>query len=155
MEAIELKYVIDKLKNSTIKKEENRGIWKESTKQLILDCFNEIIKKFDIGLEIGGRDGLNLDCIYMRFIQKQSDFLYFDERETVQPSKIGGVLHFSQTFNGEILVKIVYPIIDKVKPIKDNLIITTLPPSKITKALVVKYVEDFLKEMVDWESNNE
>jgi len=61
----------------------------------------------------------------------------------------GCALVFSQSYNGEIHVIILLPIIDNIQASNINLGI--YDPQEINEKLIIEKVDEFLKEMINWE----
>jgi hypothetical protein len=63
----------------------------------------------------------------------------------------GGALVFSQTYSGDVFVIVLFPEVDGVT-LENNMVeLATLNPSEITEKLIIEKVDEFLKEMIQWE----
>ena len=63
----------------------------------------------------------------------------------------GAALVFSQSYNGDIFVFILFPIIDNM-PLESNTIdLGIVDPKEIDEKLIVEKVDEFLKEIIKWE----
>ena len=154
MEVNDLQAMVGYFLDTEKSKKENRKVWNERTKHIIIECFNEVVNRFRIGWEIGAHHNPSLESIYLYFPPKSSEFKGIDGDKKIRLMKSGGVLNFSQTFNGKISIKIQYPTIESVKPNKDFRVIESLSPNEITKVVVLNKISEFLNEMAIWESNN-
>ena len=63
----------------------------------------------------------------------------------------GAALVFSQSYNGDVFVFILFPIVENM-PIENSTIdLGILSPKEITEKLIIEKVDEFLKEMIKWE----
>ena len=66
----------------------------------------------------------------------------------------GGALVFSQTYSGDVYIFVLFPEIDGM-PVENNMIeFGMVSPSEITEKVIIEKVDDFLKEMIQWEVPN-
>jgi hypothetical protein len=154
MEVRNLGTFVDNLLVSQKDIETKRYVWENKARQIIIDCFIEIVNKYNIGLDTKVKYSRNLDTVYLYFIDKPSEFVGIDGDNNIRLIKKGGVLMFYQTFNGEIAIDIENPSIEFVKTYKRIYVIDTISPFDITKDSVLNVVKTFLIEMTNWESSN-
>ena len=64
----------------------------------------------------------------------------------------GGSLVFSQMYNGDLEVFIVFPIFENWNALDDDLIeLGTNTPIQVTEILVIEKIDESLKEIIKWE----
>jgi len=131
-----------------------RMTWIERTKPLINNCLTKIINAYPIGWELGVQENPNLEEIYLFFPIKTTGIIVIDGDNRIKLSKVGGALVFAQKYNGEISITIHYPTIDKIRIVEKSYTLNHYSPYDITTEIIIKKVNDFLKEMTEWENEN-
>ncbi len=63
----------------------------------------------------------------------------------------GCALIFSQSYNGEVHVIIMFPIIDNIHVENNTIDLGIYDPNEITEKVIIEKVDEFLKEMIKWE----
>ncbi|NCT17886.1 MAG: hypothetical protein COZ75_01180 [Flavobacteriaceae bacterium CG_4_8_14_3_um_filter_34_10] len=64
----------------------------------------------------------------------------------------GGSLVFSQLHNGDINVFVLFPIVENTVPLENEIEdLGIFTPKEITEKLIVEKVDEFLKQMIQWE----
>jgi len=63
----------------------------------------------------------------------------------------GGSLVFSQSHNGDVNVFILFPIVENAIDNSNETAIETYAPETINEKLIIEKVDEFLKEMINWE----
>ena len=154
MDVNDLEHSIVNYLNAQKTKEVNRDMWDDKVKDMIIDCCKEVVNRWQIGLETETDNNPNLNAIYLFFTPTISEYIGFNGGKKIKLSKINGVMVFSQTFNGEISIKIEYPTIEIIKPEKKFRILNIVAPSKLNKTFVINMIGDFIQEMAVWESTN-
>lgn len=96
----------------------------------------------------------SLEAVYLVFDHEPSGIVEQSPFSVVQKMKIGGFLSFSQTRNGQIVVWISYPFIDGMTEEKPkNETLETLEPEELSEEAVMRFIEKFLEEMIQWEND--
>ncbi len=134
---------------------DKKTIWKTSTKKLIINTLNSIREKYDIGWKvqelnwIGTNEAINIT--FDSFPKELMDCT--NEIPTYQFIQ-GGALVFSQSYSGDIHTFILFPYIEQTPIENDSVELETYDPKSITEKLIIEKVDDFLKEMIQWEVPN-
>lgn len=63
----------------------------------------------------------------------------------------GGTLVFSQSYNGNVYVFMLYPEVAQMPAGENILELGTFFPEEVTEKFIVEKVDEFLKEMIKWE----
>lgn len=69
--------------------------------------------------------------------------------------KNGAALAFSQSFNGDILVVITYPQIEKITSGNNSKLLGRISPIEITEQFISEKVDQFLDEIIKWEQGDQ
>jgi hypothetical protein len=120
-----------------------------------LDILNKIKKAFDLKWTIyEANDILNYEGIIFSLGTKPSGLTQMTVKGRKKLLKNGGNLIFSQTYNGQILIIIKYPSVEDFivssEPIKQ---IIKVNPNEISEDFIVRQVDNFLTEMINWEKS--
>ncbi|MDO8930075.1 MAG: hypothetical protein Q7W54_13955 [Bacteroidota bacterium] len=67
--------------------------------------------------------------------------------------KKGGTIAFSQAYNGEVFVIIIYPFVDKFVSQAENKLLGKFKPETISEDFIVSKVSIFIDEMIKWEKS--
>lgn len=67
--------------------------------------------------------------------------------------KKGGVITFSQAYNGQIFVIIIYPNVEEFVGESEVNVLGRYKPEDITEEFIFAKVEKFLEEMTKWETS--
>lgn len=126
--------------------------WKTTTKDILLKTLNSITNTYDIGWRvqelswIGSNEAINIsfDSFPPELIEKTNQIPSY---QFVQ----GCALVFSQSYNGEIHVIILFPIIDNAQIDANTINIGIYDPQEINEKVIIEKVDEFLKEMIKWE----
>lgn len=126
--------------------------WNETTKALLLKTLNAICSKYTIGWTVQ----------QLNWIQSNEavniTFDSFPPKLMEQTNKIpsyqfiqGGSLVFTQSYNGDVQVLILFPIVENTTVENSVLELGIFSPKDITEKLIIEKVDEFLKEMIAWE----
>lgn len=138
----------------------SRAKWQSKTKPFIFTHL-KYVKDFT-GLDVDvsvDRSIINLECVQFAFKDTLSGLAYNPaDIQNQQDSfsgpikKIGGILNFSQRYNGQVMVWQDYPYLDfQDRPLnKKQEIITTILQDKIDEEFINKMVQEFLSKVNTW-----
>jgi hypothetical protein len=135
---------------------EKKIVWKNQVKILLSKTLNNIVKKYDIGWcvqelnWIGTNDAVNitLNSFPPELIEKTNQI---PEYQFIQ----GAALVFFQSYNGNVHINILYPLIDQIQIDESSVKLGIYDPKDITEKLIVEMVDEFLKEIIKWEVPSE
>ena len=131
-----------------------RKKWNSSLKKMIIDKLNDIIKKTKLPAYVDVKDEIeNLEVIGMSLGTEISGIAEkLPGNKTKRPFiKSNGSLIFQQLFNGKIMIMIMYPYIEGYGQPKPPRTLEILRPREMKDAFIIRYVEEFLKEVIEWE----
>jgi len=135
---------------------EKKIVWKNQVKILLSKTLNNIVKKYDIGWcvqelnWIGTNDAVNitLNSFPPELIEKTNQI---PEYQFIQ----GAALVFFQSYNGNVQINILYPLIDQIQIDEGSVKLGIYDPKDITEKLIIEMVDEFLKEIIKWEVPSE
>jgi hypothetical protein len=134
---------------------EKKTLWKTRLKGLIRDTFNTIVSRYDIGWKVQELSWLYTnEAVNISFDSFPPELIDCTNRVPAYQFIPGGSLVFSQTYNGDIFVFILFPYVESKPAESDMLELGTFNPGEITEKFIVEKVDDFLKEMIRWELPN-
>ena len=135
---------------------EKKIYWKTTTKNVLLKTLNAIVNKYDIGWRvqelswISSNEAVNitLDSFPLELVEKTNKIPTY---QFIQ----GRALLFSQSYNGEVHVVIIFPLIDTMQPDDSTFNLGIYDPQEINEKVIIEKVDEFLKEMIKWEIPDE
>jgi hypothetical protein len=152
---MKIEHLSDRVKDykASIEKVVDKKImWKNETKNLLIKTLNAIAKKFAIGWRvqelnwIGSNEAVNItfDSFPPDLIEKTN---LIPSYQFIQ----GCALIFSQSYNGEVHVIILFPLVDNIQLEDSTINLGIFDPQEINEKLITEKVDEFLKEMIKWE----
>lgn len=143
-------------KNSIEAVVDKKSIWNSELKELILTTLTTIVTRYDIGWKVQELNWIYTnEAVNITFHSFPTQLIDCTNRIPKYQFIPGGSLVFSQTYNGDIFVFILYPYNDSGNAQKDMLEIGTFGPKDISEKFIVEKVDEFLKEMIRWELPNQ
>ena len=139
--------------NASIETVLNKKIyWQNTTKQILKDTLNRITTMFEIGWKVQELSWLNSnEAINITFHSIPANLR---EKSNLLPSYQfiqGCSLVFSQSYNGEVHIFILFPLIENLQDENNTINLGIYDPDEITDTLIVEKVDVFLKEVINWE----
>ena len=95
----------------------------------------------------------NSEGVNITFGPERSGIIEKTESTFKSYIKEGGTIAFSQAYNGDIFVIIIFPFIDKLVSQTDNKLLGKFNPEIISEDFIIKHVSTFLDEMIKWEKS--
>ncbi len=137
------------------KVQQRRQCWQTQAKPFLVKFLGSITETFKLNWKAGANEMMqSLEAVYLVFDHEPSGIVEQSPFSVVQKMKIGGFLSFSQTRNGQIVVWISYPFIDGMTEEKPkNETLETLEPEELSEEAVMRFIEKFLEEMIQWEND--
>lgn len=130
-----------------------REAWRNGLRQSIVDQLEQIIKETGLDATVEVKDSLeNMEAIVLNLGQQKSGIY-----EKVNPDlqrhmiKHNGSLVYQQLFNGKIIVIIAYPVIEGYGQPQPPKNVAIYRPEEIKPPFLVRHMEDFVKEVTNWE----
>jgi len=131
---------------------EKKTLWKTKTKDLLVNTLTTIVNQYEIGWNIQELNWINNNAaVNITFDSFPSELINCTNKIPAYQFIPGAALVFSQSYNGDVFVFVLFPIIENM-PIENNTIdLGILDPKEINEKLIVEKVDEFLKEMIKWE----
>ncbi len=144
---------VNEYKNSIKTVVEKRILWNTQIKFLIIKVLKDAEKTYNIGWRVQELNWIHTnEAVNITFDSFPPEMI---EKTNLIPSfqfLKGGSLVFSQMYNGDVEIFIVFPIIENWNALDDDLIeMGTYTPTQVTEILVTEKIDEFLKEMIKWE----
>lgn len=131
---------------------EKKTYWEAKTRPLLRDTLNEIVKTFNLGWKVQELDWIyNDDAINVTFDSFPAELVDCTNKIASFQFIPGGTLVFSQSYNGQVIVFVLYPQIETDQVDSGIVKLGTFTPQEITRKLIIEKVDEFLKEMINWE----
>ena len=155
MELENLDENIKKLHEAWKSIDEKRECWRTKTKALINETLLEVKKTYDLDWNVYVMDFTkNSEGVNITFGKSPSGIYEKNENGSKSYVKNGGTLVFSQAYNGDIFVIIIYPSVEELVTTNDaHKLILKTNPNTIDREFVIKQVNNFIKEITFWENS--
>lgn len=129
--------------------------WNTYTKPLLLKTLKAIVAKFAIGWKVQELNWIhNSEAINISFEAFPEELMDCTNRIPAFQFIPGGALVFSQTYSGDVYVFVLFPEVDGMVMENNMVELGTVRPSEITEKVIIEKVDEFLKEMIQWEVPN-
>lgn len=126
--------------------------WQAITKQLLSKTLNAIVDQYDLGWKVQELNWIhNNEAINITFHSFPSDLIDCTNRIPAYQFIQGGSLVFSESYNGDVIVFVLFPEIETIPADKNMVDLGLYNPKDITEKLIIEKVDEFLKEMIKWE----
>ncbi|HEY5687649.1 MAG TPA: hypothetical protein VIS27_05015 [Yeosuana sp.] len=131
---------------------EKKILWKTKIRSFLVKTLQNIVDKHAIGWcvqelnWIGTNEAVNItfESFPVELMEKINQMPNY---QFIQ----GGALVFSQSYNGNVRITILFPLIENI-PIEDSSMeLGVFSPAEITEKIIVEMVDEFLKEIIKWE----
>ncbi|AXT58225.1 hypothetical protein J8L88_18945 [Aquimarina sp. MMG015] len=131
---------------------DKRLLWKTKTKGLLIKTLKTIVKLYDIGWKVQELSWIhNNEAINITFDSFPNELIDCTNLIPAYQFLPGGALIFSQSYNGDIYIFMLFPEIENL-PKENNVVeLGTYTPETISEKLIIEKVDEFLKEMIRWE----
>lgn len=133
---------------------EYRSAWVKEVKPFITKTLEEINTQSKLGAKVICKDNMeNLGAVILSLGKTYSGIAekVDDSDAKRRLIKSNGSLVFQKLFNGKIMIMIIYPYIDGYGQPQPPKNLEIVRPHELTEPFMIRYVEEFLKEIIDWE----
>lgn len=131
---------------------EKKILWNTKTKYLLLKVLNKITGNYDIGWRVQELNWISTnEAINITFDSFPKELMSKTNKIPEYQFIKGAALVFSQAYNGDIYILILFPIIENISIEKSSIDLGVYNPTKISEELIVEKVDEFLKQMIEWE----
>ncbi|MFT5834357.1 MAG: hypothetical protein ACI97N_001996 [Cognaticolwellia sp.] len=130
-----------------------RKEWKLNLRNNIINTLNVIIKETGLEASITTKVAIdNLEAIIFSLGDMGSGLTQqVGTQLTRELVKQNGTLIYQQLFNGKIIVLIQYPMIENYGEPRPPKTVAIYRPEELKEPFFVRHVENFIKEITDWE----
>ena len=144
---------VTEYKNSIHTVVNKRIQWETEIKDLIKSVLSQAEEKYEIGWKVQQLKWIHTnEAINITFDSFPPELIEKTNQIPTYQFLQGGALVFSQLYNGDIEIFIVFPLPENWLPMENELVeLGTFSPSAISEKLVVEKIDEFLKEMIKWE----
>ena len=130
-----------------------RNVWQSDLKNFIIKRLEHIISQTGLKAEIQVNTQMeNLESIVLSLGKQESGIgEKLSENATRPLIKHNGMLIYQQLFNGKVEVLLVLPFIEGYGKPAPPKMVAIYRPEEIIQPFIIRHVELFLKEVVNWE----
>lgn len=126
--------------------------WLNTTKPLLLKTLKTITKLYDLGWKVQELNWIhNNEAVNISFDSFPAELIDCTNRIPAFQFIPGGALVFSQSYNGQIYVFVLFPEVEGAPADNTMVKLGIFNPKQITEKIIVEKVDEFLKEMIKWE----
>jgi hypothetical protein len=146
---------INDYKNSIETVIQKKIFWHENTKAVLLNTLNEIINTYAIGWTVQELNWIQSnEAINITFYSFPDEFMKQTHKIPSYQFIQGGSLVFTQSYNGDVQVILLFPVVENSSPENSFIDLGIFDPKDINQKLIIEKVDEFLKEMIQWEVPN-
>lgn len=130
-----------------------RQEWKTHLRDEIINTLTEIVKATELEATVMTKLEIdNLEAVVLSLGDMGSGLMQqIGSKLTRELVKNNGALIYQQLFNGKIIVLIQYPMIENYGEPRPPKTIAIYRPEELKEPFFVRHIEDFIKEITDWE----
>lgn len=122
---------------------------------MLLKTLKAVASKYKIGWKVQELNWIyNSEAINISFESFPEELMDCTNRIPTFQFIPGGALVFSQTYSGDVYIFVLYPEIEAASTENNMIEFGIMNPSEITEKVIIDKVDDFLKEMIQWEVPN-
>lgn len=153
MELNNLKRRVQQYKDILENTKTYRQVWKDSLKATIVNQLTEVAKAIELNVVIMVRHEMeNLEAIMFSLGNEDSGLVHQEEGKPPLPlKKHNGSLIYQQLFNGKVVVMLQFPAIQGYGEPLPPRQMGIYRPEELMEAFFVKHIDEFLKEVTNWE----
>jgi len=131
---------------------EKKICWQTQTKTILIATLNTIVKNYAIGWRVQELNWINTnEAVNITFESFPPDLIESTNKIPSYQFIKGGSLIFSQSYNGDVHIFILFPLVENALDNSNETEIETYAPETINEKLIIEKVDEFLKEMIAWE----
>ncbi len=131
---------------------DKRMLWKNKTKDILIKTLQQIIQQYDIGWKVQELSWIhNNEAINITFDSFPQELIDCTNLIPAYQFLPGGALIFSQSYNGDIYVFMLFPEIENNRQENNMIELGVYAPESITQKFIIEKVDEFLKEIIKWE----
>lgn len=143
---------IEDYKASIKKVVDKKILWQTKVKSLLTDTLKNVQKQYEIGWQVQELNWIHSnEAINITFDLFPPELIDCTNQIPSYQFILGGALVFSQSYSGDVYVFILFPDIDNVPLENKSMDLGIYNPKDIDERLIIEKVDEFLKEMINWE----
>ncbi len=129
--------------------------WNDLTKPLLHKTLKGITAQYQLGWRVQELNWIhNNEAINISFDSFPKELIDCTNQIPAFQFIPGGALVFSQTYSGDVFIFILFPEIDSLPPENNIIEVGLYNPKDINEKFIIEKVDEFLKEMINWELPN-
>lgn len=129
--------------------------WNDLIKPLLHKTLKEITVQYELGWSVQELNWIhNNEALNISFNSFPKELIDCTNQIPAFQFIPGGALVFSQTYSGDVFIFILFPEIDLLPPENNISEIGLYNPLDINEKFIIEKVDEFLKEMIQWELPN-
>lgn len=131
---------------------DKRICWETKTKDILIKTLDKIVTTYDLGWKVQELSWIhNNEMINITFDSFPPEMIDCTNQIPAYRFLPGGTLIFSQSYNGDVYIFMMFPEIENLQQENKVVELGQYNPEAITEKLIVEKVDEFLKEMIEWE----
>lgn len=131
---------------------EKKIIWKTKTKTLLVDTLKTIVEKYVIGWHVQELNWIhNNEAVNITFDSFPPELIEKTNQIPTYQFIQGAALVFSQSYNGNVYIFILFPLVDNITVEESSIDLGIQNPKDIDEKFIIEKVDEFIKEMIKWE----
>lgn len=131
---------------------EKKIIWKTKTKNLLVDTLKAIAEKYIIGWHVQELNWIhNNEAVNITFDSFPPELIEKTNQIPTYQFIQGAALVFSQSYNGNVYIFILFPLVDNITVEESSIDLGIQNPKDIDEKFIIEKVDEFIKEMIKWE----
>lgn len=128
--------------------------WTKGAKEILINTLKSVIAHYKLKAEVQEINLYkNYEAVNLTFGNIRSGITKEKPNEIRHFNKFGGTLSFSQSYNGNIDIIILYPHIEEITTLTEKEVITQISPEELSESFIFKQVDKFLTELINWEKS--
>lgn len=134
---------------------EKKIFWQEFTKPLLLKTLENVTSKYKIGWKVQELNWIQShEAVNITFDSFPPDVIEKTNQIPLYQFLQGGTLVFTQSYNGDVHIIVLFPIIENTTLENSSTDLGVFSPSDINEKMIVEKVDEFLREIIKWEVPN-
>lgn len=134
---------------------EKKIYWQNKTKELLIKTLTKIVNEYKIGWRVQELNWIQSnEAVNITFDSFPPDIITKTNQIPSYQFLLGSALVFSQSYNGDVHVVLLFPIVENSTIENSSQELGVYTPEEITEKLIIEKVDDFLKELIKWEVPN-
>lgn len=132
---------------------EKRILWNTEIKNMITGILKTAEETYKIGWRVQELSWIHTnEAVNITFVSFPADLIEKTNKIPTYQFLQGGSLVFSQMYNGDVEILVLFPALENSASFDNDLIeLGIYDPNEITEKLIIEKIDEFLKEMIKWD----